>query len=519
MSKRLLSLCLVAVLAVMSISAWALDKKSGAYQIGTAEDLKAFAELVNGGETQAYAQLTADIDYGTEQTQIGCDANKFAGAFDGMGHTIKVNFFSDEDGSGALFRNLTNSAIVQNLRVIGNITTTAKYASGIAAWAQGATIRNCMVDITIESGLGGDATHAGIAAVVNQGFFATNCLSKVVINGATTENCGGLVGWADERANVQNCLVINEGTYKQNDNSATIGRNGGHYRNFAVAKYVEFRSGANYGARQEGACYNNYALNDWGGDAGDVTYITTEDLKSGKVCYMLNNDQTDIQWTQTIGEDDYPMPKVFGKGTQVYASVATNCHGLVEVAEGEEAPQVTYSNTATAVTATAHTWDNGVCTTCGFFNDNYLERDLADCSILVRTADDMHWCEIKNQVSNGGRFNIKQMAPIEISALGKGYTIFNNGNWFDGNYNGQGYDLTIHIADVTGENAALFPQASGTLENICLHGDIAAQNKFSASFVGTSRRGTLMIRNVYSDATISTTMTGDVSCGGILGNA
>ena len=339
MSKRLLSLCLVAVLAVMSTSAWALDKQNGAYQIGTAEDLKAFAELVNGGETQAYAQLTADIDYGTEQTQIGCDANKFAGAFDGMGHTIKVNFFSDVDGSGALFRNLTNSAIVQNLRVIGNITTTAKYASGIAAWAQGATIRNCMVDITIESGLGGDATHAGIAAVVNQGFFATNCLAKVVINGATTENCGGLVGWADERANVQNCLVINEGTYKQNDNSATIGRNGGHYRNFAVAKYVEFRSGANYGARQEGACYNNYALNDWGGDAGDVTYITTEDLKSGKVCYMLNNDQTDIQWTQTIGEDDYPMPKVFGKGSQVYASVATNCHGLVEVAEGEEAPQ------------------------------------------------------------------------------------------------------------------------------------------------------------------------------------
>ena len=133
MSKRLLSLCLVAVLAVMSTSAWALDKQNGAYQIGTAEDLKAFAELVNGGETQAYAQLTADIDYGTEQTQIGCDANKFAGAFDGMGHTIKVNFFSDEDGSGALFRNLNNTAIVQNLRVIGNITTTAKYSAGIAA--------------------------------------------------------------------------------------------------------------------------------------------------------------------------------------------------------------------------------------------------------------------------------------------------------------------------------------------------------------------------------------------------
>lgn len=518
MSRRLLSLCLMAVLTVMSISAWALDQKDGVYQIGTAEDLKAFAELVNGGEIHANAQLTADIDYGTEQTQIGCDANRYAGTFDGQGHTIKVNFFPEENG-GALFRNLARTTIVQNLRVEGKITTAAKHAAGIAAWGASATIRNCAVDIVIESGFAGDATHAGIAAVVDQGFFATNCVSKVVINGPNTVNCGGLVGWCNERTNVQNCLVINEGTFKQDANSATIARNGGQLKTFDVAKYVEFRSGANKDARQSGACYNNYALNDWGGDDGDVTYITTEDLKSGKVCYMLNTDQTDIQWTQTIGEDDYPMPAVFGKGKQVYASVATNCHGLVEVAEGEEAPEVTYSNTATGVTATAHTWDNGVCTTCGFFNDNYLERDLADGTILIRTPENMHWCEIKNQVSNGGLFSIKQMADIVISGLGQGYTIFNTGNWFDGNYNGQGYNLTIHIADVTDENAALFPQASGTLENICLHGDIAAQNKFSASFVGSSRRGTLMIRNVYSDATISTTMTGDVSCGGILGNA
>ena len=44
MRKRLQSLCLLAVMMVMGISAWALEKNSaGAYQIGTAEDLKAFA--------------------------------------------------------------------------------------------------------------------------------------------------------------------------------------------------------------------------------------------------------------------------------------------------------------------------------------------------------------------------------------------------------------------------------------------------------------------------------------------
>lgn len=74
MKKRLLSLCLMAVVTVIGMSAWALQKNAeGAYQIGSAEDLKAFAELVNGGETHAWGQLTADIDYGTEQTMIGCN--------------------------------------------------------------------------------------------------------------------------------------------------------------------------------------------------------------------------------------------------------------------------------------------------------------------------------------------------------------------------------------------------------------------------------------------------------------
>lgn len=66
----------MAVVAAIGISAWALEKNSeGAYQIGSAEDLKAFAELVNGGEVHAWGQLTADINYGNEQTMIGSEAN------------------------------------------------------------------------------------------------------------------------------------------------------------------------------------------------------------------------------------------------------------------------------------------------------------------------------------------------------------------------------------------------------------------------------------------------------------
>ena len=50
MSKKLLNLCLMAIMMVYGISAYALGQKDGVYQIGTAQDFKDFAALVNGSE-------------------------------------------------------------------------------------------------------------------------------------------------------------------------------------------------------------------------------------------------------------------------------------------------------------------------------------------------------------------------------------------------------------------------------------------------------------------------------------
>ena len=105
MRKNLLNLCLTALMCVVSTTAWALSKVDGVYQIGTAEDLKAFAELVNSTEPYANAILTADIDKGTDNTQIGRDGQDFQGVFDGAGHTITYNMTFTENGGG-LFRNV-----------------------------------------------------------------------------------------------------------------------------------------------------------------------------------------------------------------------------------------------------------------------------------------------------------------------------------------------------------------------------------------------------------------------------
>ena len=63
MNKKFTSLLALALCCLTSTSALALEKNDqGAYQIGNAADLTAFAQIVNEGENNANAVLTADID-------------------------------------------------------------------------------------------------------------------------------------------------------------------------------------------------------------------------------------------------------------------------------------------------------------------------------------------------------------------------------------------------------------------------------------------------------------------------
>ena len=151
MRKRLLTMCLTAIMMAVGMSAYALDKVGNVYQIGTAADWGEFAALVNGGEFTACAVLTADIDLGMNVPMVGTnDSDKaYQGTFDGKGHTIKINMYPEENYA-ALFRYVGWRAVVQNLKVEGKITTISKFAAGIAGRVRG-TIRNCWADITINS--------------------------------------------------------------------------------------------------------------------------------------------------------------------------------------------------------------------------------------------------------------------------------------------------------------------------------------------------------------------------------
>ena len=507
MSKKLLHMCLMTIMMVFSMSAYALNKVDGVYQIGTADDFKAFAELVNGGDTYACAELTANIDLGTDGTMIGSDSNRFRGMFDGKGHSITVNFFPKDVGQ-ALFRNVEGNSLIQNLKVQGTITTSKKQASGIVVWGRG-TIRNCWVNLTVVSSVAGDGTHSGIVAVASEGLVIENCLSQITINGKATENCGGIIGWSNGNVTVSNCLVINDGDINLPSDCGTISRNPSKLTKVDLAQY-NGGNGDGYNWRPRGANYNNYATKAWN-NTSMVTIVSQSDLESGKICYQLNNDQSTIAWVQDLDVDKYPVPAVFSSSKkQVYASGATGCDGL-------SAEALTYSNSGT-VQATAHTTDKfGICTTCGHMELERLPRDITDNSYIAKSAEDLDWLEGRNRVNNGGWFNISLANDIEYTAV-PGQLIFNNDNWFGGNFDGHGHALTIEFTEAP-SNAALFPHFRGTIQNAIFHGSISTSEQYAGTLAGHTHSDNTSFKNIFSDVNIYASRGGDNTTGGLIGVA
>ena len=507
MRKRLLNLCLTALMCVASTAAWALSEVNGVYQIGSAADLEEFAALVNDGQVYANAELTADIDRGIDGTMIGTEQNKYQGFFDGKGHTIKINMFP-EDINAALFQYTGFRCVIQNLKVTGSITTSSKFAAGLVACNNG-IIRGCYIDVTINSSVAGDATHGGIVARGFGGTTVENCLAKVTILGETTQNCGGVVGWAENRVNIVNCLVVSDGSTL--DLSTGLSCNISRHPDYLKTIDVETYNADPYANRPAGATYNNYVTQQWGDNVA-TTVVPLEELADGRICYQLNNDQSRIAWVQKIGTDPFPVPAAFGNGDQVFASAATNCDGL---SEGE----LTFSNTGTDQAA-KHQFDKyGVCTVCGCFNfhmfdfEDPAKFDKNDMSVLLGSVEDFDKVEGWNRIANGFRLNMKLTSDIEYKTE-PGKYIFNPSDWIDGNFNGQGHTMTIEMTDM-GEKAALFPEMNGNVENLILHGTIQSNGARWGSVSGNARMA--KVRNVYSDINITSTVAGDNTAGGFFG--
>ncbi|MBE6254658.1 MAG: hypothetical protein E7105_03990 [Prevotella sp.] len=237
--------------------------------IANASDWSTFAAAVNGGATDKCAVLTDDITI-TDGTMIGTESNKYAGTFDGAGHTLSFTY----DGAGSKIApfNFTNGATIVDLKTTGSITSTGNCLGGIIGDAYGENqLIRCASDMTMTSNDSGNGRVGGLVGrctKAENSITFTNCLYNGAISSATADYACGFVGWSSDcTLKVSNCLVapksVTNGGKNFSDQAITI----------PAGKYAFYTT--QFGSSTQG------------------TKPTDAQLYNGYVAYTLNSDISD----------------------------------------------------------------------------------------------------------------------------------------------------------------------------------------------------------------------------------
>lgn len=175
----------------------------GVYQIGTGAELAGFAKLVNDGETDAKAVLTADIllNEEGELTQkwtpiASTSANAFIGEFDGAGHSISGLYIDGEDAAVALFGFVgTNGSVhdltIENASIKSTNASSSAYAALVVASNKGEVSGIKLVSSKVSGGC-----MVGGVAALNEGT-VTGCANESAVveqNTKKDQGVGGIVG-------------------------------------------------------------------------------------------------------------------------------------------------------------------------------------------------------------------------------------------------------------------------------------------------------------------------------------
>ena len=198
--------------------------------ISTADELKAFADAVNAGDSYEgkLVVLANDIDLQYTAVIIGTKANPFKGTFDGQGFIVKnltiyedgseSDYFADSDDCLGLFGVINTPAVVKNVTVDNPFIVGSSYVGGIVGMAYTGKIENCHVtgEIDIEGYyMVGGITGHGYAKIYDCSVIGEEGWDYSYVGATYKEanlegdNVGGIVGHNAENNDIHNCTVKN----------------------------------------------------------------------------------------------------------------------------------------------------------------------------------------------------------------------------------------------------------------------------------------------------------------------
>ena len=475
---------LTGLIGFVGMSAWAQDlqtNENGAYLIGSKADLKAFTELAEYYSKDVV--LTADID--DVDFMLCPTGSAYSGTFDGAGHTINVNL-TGTTTANALFYNFGGH--VKNLTVGGNITAAVKNSATFAftVWTAGASFDNCVSVAEITSPIGGDASIGGFVGYAKQVVNITNCTFAGKISAPNATGIAGFIGWASGASTITNSVMV------------------GDISEASTADYLCFPHGRTVNTNVW------ITENDICTEYPDQHFTTPELLKSGEMCYLLNGDQSNINWYQTLGTDDIPVP--FPSSKQVYAVGEVRC-------DGTPLGELTYSNENTS-TVPKHNDVDGHCTVCGnIITDHILPN--ADGYLELRTVADVEW--FSSMVNEAHQLTIKGMLmnDIDYQGIENAHTPIgpNTTYKFNGEFDGQGHRIKNMVLDLDQNVVGFFGAVRGgtVIRNLIIDAScsISGNSQVGAliGLVQTDAATPLLVENCVNEAPV----TGTGATSGIIG--
>ena len=368
-----------------------------------------------------------------EWTPIATSASPYTGIFEGQNHTISGLYFKQENTSEVGFFGY-NRGEISNVGILDSYFCGYSQVGGVCGY-NSSTITNCYNKGVVDGTADGASSFGGVCGC-NLGIL-TNCYNTGIVKGQlfvggvsgsndkTITNCyntgivsgqsyvGGIDG--DNSGTITNCN--NEGKVSGTEDyvggvsgsnnktitncyntgivsgQAYVGGVNGYNGNGTIINcnatgevngtdsYVggvigmNLRNGTITNCYYDSTIYTGTAIGANSGTATKVEGKTTEQYKTGEVAYLLQLDQSDEVWGQTIGTDTYPT---LG-GAKVYKNA------IYEGCEGKPGEPVSYeySNTEKNTYGDHPDADNdGKCDACGAIIDG-IGAKLAGYSLSL----------------------------------------------------------------------------------------------------------------------------------------
>ena len=343
------------------------ELKDGYYQIKNGGNLFWYANYINTVDRTANAVLTANIDLENRPwTPIGStgeNSNNFRGIFDGQNYTIR-GLYAEGGRAGLGFFGEVRTGTVKNFTIYGEVVvnTEVDYVGGVIGSVcgvngendlerNGAIIQNIKSYVNLTAKAHGVGMIGGFVGYANHQSLIENCSWYGTFDAGeyrVDSGAGGFIGKIRENTSevtIRNCGAY--GTIKTNyaknsyNNTPTIYMGGFlSFSNTNAQTTLEnclfagkFERGENltdeallgaFGTlRSVNAIKNCYYLGDDGleavhsdsslkpgSDNVEITKVTGEELKSGKIANQLGE-----YWEQV---EDYPRPKDTGSHSHSY---------------------------------------------------------------------------------------------------------------------------------------------------------------------------------------------------------